>query len=86
MNDQSGNPSRRRLQALLQIPERERTDAQWDEINELEIGLASGNRPDAGQHARPRGAPPNPHPSGPGGRPQGKRFKKSRNRPPNRGT
>jgi len=35
---------RRRLQELLAIPERERTDAQWDEINELEIKLSSANR------------------------------------------
>jgi hypothetical protein len=85
MNDPRGNPSRRRLQALLQIPEKERTEAQWDEINELEIGLASGNRPDAAQHAGQRGAPPTANPSSPGGRPQGKKFKKFRNRPPNRG-
>jgi len=38
---------RRRLQELLAIPERQRTDEQWDEINELEIKLASANREDA---------------------------------------
>jgi hypothetical protein len=86
MNDPRGNPSRRRLQALLQIPEKERTEAQWDEINELEIGLASGNRPEGAQHPGPRGAPATANPSHPGGRPQGKKpFKKFRNRPPNRG-
>jgi hypothetical protein len=41
---QSGPSPRQRLQALLAVPERERTDAQWDEINELEIMLAPGNR------------------------------------------
>jgi len=35
---------RRRLRELLAVPERDRTDAQWDEINELEIQLAPGNR------------------------------------------
>ncbi|MDR2000069.1 MAG: hypothetical protein LBP94_00850 [Zoogloeaceae bacterium] len=35
---------RRRLRELLSVPERDRTDAQWDEINELEIQLAPGNR------------------------------------------
>lgn len=35
---------RRRLRELLAIPERDRTDAEWDEINELEIQLAPGNR------------------------------------------
>ena len=35
---------RRRLRELLSIPERDRSDAQWDEINELEIQLAPGNR------------------------------------------
>ena len=35
---------RRRLRDLLSIPERDRTDAQWDEIIELEIQLAPGNR------------------------------------------
>ena len=35
---------RRRLRELLSVPERDRTDAQWDEIIELEIQLAPGNR------------------------------------------
>ncbi len=35
---------RQRLKELLAIPERTRTDAEWDEINELEISLAQGNR------------------------------------------
>ncbi len=35
---------RKRLKALLSIPERDRTDEQWDEIVELEIQLAPGNR------------------------------------------
>ncbi|MBA4141706.1 MAG: hypothetical protein H0X43_01600 [Nitrosospira sp.] len=33
-----------RLQELLSIPERQRSEAQWDEINELEITLTPINR------------------------------------------
>jgi hypothetical protein len=33
-----------RLKELLAIPERHRTEAQWDEINELEITLTPVNR------------------------------------------
>jgi hypothetical protein len=43
----SSNPDldlRRRLRELLSVPERERTDEQWDEIIELEVRLAPGNR------------------------------------------
>ncbi|MBU1235223.1 MAG: hypothetical protein KJ634_04400 [Gammaproteobacteria bacterium] len=36
------------MRELLSIPERDRTDPQWDEINELEIQLAPGNRISAG--------------------------------------
>lgn len=35
---------RRRLRELLSVPERDRSDEQWDEIIELEIQLAPGNR------------------------------------------
>jgi hypothetical protein len=41
---QQPNDNRRRLRELLSIPERDRTDEQWDEIIELEIQLAPGNR------------------------------------------
>lgn len=44
MNKPQSNPSRARLQELLAIPERDRTEAEWDELNELEIMLAAGNR------------------------------------------
>ncbi|MEO8158857.1 MAG: hypothetical protein ABI648_13760 [Betaproteobacteria bacterium] len=47
MNTPLPESPRRRLQELLAIPERQRTDEQWDEINELEIKLASANREDA---------------------------------------
>lgn len=35
---------RKQLRDLLSIPERDRTDEQWDQIIELEIQLAPGNR------------------------------------------
>ncbi|HMW78757.1 hypothetical protein [Accumulibacter sp.] len=44
MNDSSPVDPRRRLRELLTIPERDRTDEQWDEIIDLEITLAPGNR------------------------------------------
>jgi hypothetical protein len=47
------NDPRRRLRELLSIPERDRTEEQWDEIVELEIQLAPGNR--AGMTGVPTG-------------------------------
>ncbi len=44
MNEPQPVSPRRRLQALLAIPDSQRTDAEWDELNELEISLAPGNR------------------------------------------
>ena len=35
---------RRRIRELLSIPDRDRSDDQWDELNELEIQTAPGNR------------------------------------------
>jgi hypothetical protein len=87
MNEQAKS-RRQRLQALLSIPEKERTEEQWDEINELEIGLASGNRPEGGERGGgpPRGPSGAPNPPRPGGDQQGRKpFKKFRKRPPNRG-
>ena len=70
-------PLRRRLRELLSIPERDRSDAQWDEIIELEIQLAPGNRVagheasgGSGGHARHH-APRSNKPGGGGGQPQG---------------
>lgn len=62
MSEQQPTSPHRRLQELLAIPERLRTDGQWDEINELEITLASVNRADARepgprQNAAPAGRP-----------------------------
>lgn len=70
-------PLRRRLRELLSVPERDRSDAQWDEIIELEIQLAPGNRV-AGHEASGGGgghvrhhAPRSNKPGGGGGQPQG---------------
>lgn len=76
MNDSQPPSPRRRLQTLLAIPERQRTDAEWDEINELEIVLAPHNRqqPAAEQSARGNAAPTGPtgQPK-PGNGPRGKK-------------
>ena len=60
MNSPQPISPRQRLQALLSIPERERTDAEWDEINQLEIALAPGNResPPEQNPRRNGGGPP----------------------------
>jgi hypothetical protein len=57
MNTPEAVSPRRRLQELLAIPERQRTDEQWDEINELEIKLASANREDAPEQGIRRETP-----------------------------
>ncbi len=44
MNEPLVIDPRRRIRELLAIPERDRTDEQWDELNELEIRTAPGNR------------------------------------------
>jgi hypothetical protein len=44
MEKSSSAPSHQRLRELLAIPERLRTEAQWAEINELEIMLTPANR------------------------------------------
>ena len=70
-------PLRRRLRELLSVPERDRSDAQWDEIIELEIQLAPGNRVagheasgGSGGHVRHH-APRSNKPGGGGGLQQG---------------
>jgi hypothetical protein len=68
MNAPQPMSPRARLQELLAIPESQRTDAQWDEIHELEIKLSSANREQpldqgarrdtpatAAGHSKPRG-------------------------------
>jgi hypothetical protein len=51
---------RRRIRELLSIPDRDRSDAEWDELNELEIQTAPGNRAAGGQSS----AYPNNKPAG----------------------
>ena len=83
---------RRRLRELLAIPDHQRTDAIWDEIIELEICLAPGNRvqgapaepgrrpaPSQGQGRRPE-QPRRQDPTA-GSKPSKRFFKKSK-RPP----
>ncbi len=52
MNAPQPVPPRRRLQELRAIPDGQRSEAEWDELHELEISLAPGNRADG---APPRG-------------------------------
>lgn len=71
--------SRRRLRELLSIPERDRTDEQWDEIIELEIQLAPGNRIGANERTGGGGhAGKQTHGSG-GGQPQKKHRPRNNN-------
>ena len=44
MNKPQSTSPRARLQELQAIPERQRTEEEWDELNELEIMFAAGNR------------------------------------------
>ena len=48
---------RGRLQELLAIAESQRTDAQWDEIHELEIELSSANREQPQEQGARRNTP-----------------------------
>lgn len=74
------NDSRRRLRELLSIPERDRSDPQWDEIIELEIQLAPGNRI-SGNQPGPGGVSPQPQgrPGGGGGNAQKKHRPRANN-------
>lgn len=73
---------RRRLRELLSVPERDRTDEQWDEIIELEIQLAPGNRISGNeQHGGNPGRNPSLHgkPSGGAGQQQKKHRSRTNN-------
>jgi hypothetical protein len=79
MNKPPQNPARARLRELLDIPDRDRTDEQWDELNELEISLAQGNRqgaPQPGQQQRDnrQQMQPGQKPKGPNPLQPNKRF------------
>ncbi len=81
MNTPDHPSPRQRLKALLSIPDSQRSEAQWDEIVELEITLAPGNRDDA-PHPAPRekgpmaAGPGKPAGAPPSGRRSSRRFKK----------
>jgi len=78
---------RQRLQELLAIPEGRRTEAEWDELNELEIKLAAGNRQGAPEQVARRNAPVTAGHPRPGGGPHGKKpFRKFYKRRPDGGT
>jgi len=93
-NEPQPQDPRRRLRELLAIPDHQRTDAIWDEIIELEICLAPGNRiqgapadpgrrPGPGHaqvHGRRPEQPRRQEPT-PGAKPS-KRFFKKPKRPP----
>ena len=86
MSDSQPPSPRQRLQALLAVPEKQRTDEQWDEIIELEIVLAPGNRegapdPNTRRNAGPQGGHPKP---GGGGSSHGKKQKRFHKRPQQR--
>lgn len=57
MNEQQPTSPRQRLQQLQAIPERQRSDAEWDELNELEIALAAVNRTEGRDPGPRRNAP-----------------------------
>lgn len=85
MNDSQPISPRARLQQLQAIPDRQRTDAEWDELNELEIRLASAIREGPPQQ-NPRGNAPAPgggQPRPGGGQNQGRRpQRRFHQRPP----
>ncbi len=65
-NEPQAQDPRRRLRELLAIPDHQRTDAIWDEIIELEISLAPGNRIQNGQSGQGGQAEPGRRGGGPG--------------------
>lgn len=86
MNEQQTTSPRQRLKELLAIPERQRTDAEWDEINELEITLAAANRTDKHEPAARRNAPASDQAKPSSGGQNKKPFKKPFKRPPKANT
>lgn len=84
MNAPQAVSPRVRLQELLAIPESRRTDAQWDEIHELEIKLSSANRQQPLDQDARRVTPPTAtgHPKSHGGVQGKKPFQKIHNKRP----
>ncbi len=66
---QTSSPQQR-LRELLSIPDNQKTEAQWDELIELEIAMAQGGRP-IGGGPRPQGASSQQKKHGNNGKPQG---------------
>lgn len=87
MNEPQPISPRHRLQELLAIPERQRTDAQWDELNELEIALTTVNRAETREPGVRRNALVSADQPKPGAGAQGKKpFKNIHKRPPRKNT
>lgn len=84
MSDPEHQARLARLRELLQIPDRERTDEQWDELNELEIVLASSNRQGAPRPEQQGQGGGQNHPRHGGGPHPGNPGRKFHNRPPKR--
>lgn len=83
MNEPQANSPRRRLQELLAVAERLRTDEQWDEINELEISLTNVNRTSAPEQNKRQNAAAPTHQAKPNqGARENKPFKRTHKRPP----
>ena len=81
MSEPQSTPPRVRLQELLAIPDSQRTNAQWDELNELEIMLASGNSGGAPEQSVRRSATaPVDHSRPNGGARRAKQVKKFQRR------
>jgi hypothetical protein len=78
MNAPQPTSPQRRLQELLAIAEGRRTDAQWDEIHELEIKLSSANREQAAEQGARQNNPTTAirHPKSGGGAQSKKPFTK----------
>jgi hypothetical protein len=55
MSDPETDARRARIKELLAIPDRERSDAEWDELNELEIMMAVSSRQAMPRPDMPRG-------------------------------
>jgi hypothetical protein len=68
MNELQTVPPQVRLKELLAIPDNQKTEAQWDELIELEIALAQGGRTGGnGQKAPQQAGPGNKNPNKPHG-------------------
>ena len=84
MSDPEFDARRARMKELLAIPDRERTDAQWDELNVLEILMAVSNRhlsSQSPQQHKGNGQGGRPHQGGGGQQHPGNPGRKFHNRP-----